>query len=154
MKQVVGILVALVLLTGCENVNRRSSVPNVPVNYTLYITREHPHFVVDNGFQTMCVTTKTATLLPYERIGYAGLLIWVGMDGAYHAADLCCPYCVQRNKPLTIDGIFAICELCGEQYDISYGIGHPTKGVTIEPLKPYNLSYRNMATGEQLYIFN
>ena len=79
---------------------------------------------------------------------------WVGMDNSYHAADLCCPYCVQKNRPLEVDGFFAVCKLCGEHYDISYGIGFPTKGITDEPLKLYNTSYRNMVTGAQLYIFN
>lgn len=151
MKRFIFIIGWLTLLTACENVNRQSSVPNTPVNYTVYITREHPHFVVANGFQTMVVTEKRYL---EEYIGYTGLLIWVGMDGAYHAADLCCPYCVQRNRPLTIDGIFAICKSCGEHYDISYGIGNPTKGVTNEPLKLYLTSLRNKTTGVELYIFN
>lgn len=142
---------ALILLTACEDINRQSSVPNMPVNYTVHITREHPHFVVANGFQTMTVVQKQFL---EDHIGYAGLLIWVGMDNAYHAADLCCPYCLKKNKPLLIDGIFACCELCGEQYDISYGIGNPTQGITNEPLKRYNTSYRNLMTGAQLYIYN
>ena len=150
-----GVLLVMLIIgfvvTGCENVNRRSSVPYAPVDYTLNITREYPHFVVENYPSPIVITKKK---LLNEFIGYAGLLIWVGMDNAYHAADLCCPYCVKRNKPLKVDGIFAVCELCGEQYDISYGIGNPTTGVTNEPLKRYNTSYRNMATGAQLYIFN
>lgn len=151
MKHIGFAIILLLLFTSCEDVNRRSSVPNMPVNYTLYITREHPHFVVENGYQTMAITQKQFL---DEYIGYAGLLIWVGMDNAYHAADLCCPYCVQRHKPLTIDGFYAVCQLCGEHYDISYGIGYPTKGVTKEPLKLYNTSYRNMPTGAQLHIRN
>ena len=151
MKRIGSLLIVLLLLSACENVNRKSSVPNMPVNYTVYITREHPHFVIANGFQTMTVTEKKFL---ENYIGYAGLLIWIGMDEAYHAADLCCPFCVQRTRPLTIDGFYAICETCGEEYDISFGIGNPTKGITDEPLKLYHASYRNMATGAQLYIFN
>ena len=151
MKHLAFVIVLVGFLSACENVNKQSSIPNTPVNYTIHITREYPHFVIANGFQTMVVTEKQ---FMEEYIGYAGLLIWIGMDNAYHAADLCCPYCVKRNKPLKVDGIFAVCELCGEQYDISYGIGNPTTGVTNEPLKRYNTSYRNMATGAQLYIFN
>ena len=150
MKRLGVILVGLALLTACEDINRRSSVPPSPVNYTVRITSEHPHFVIANGFQTMTVTKKTYM---DENIGYAGLLIWVGMDEAYHAADLCCPYCVQRNRPLEVDGIFAVCKMCGEHYDISYGIGNPTKGITNEPLKLYYASYRNMVTGAELHIF-
>ena len=147
-----GLVITLLLtFSACEDLNRRSSVPNMPVNYTLYITREHPHFVVENGFQTMTITQKQFL---EQYLGYAGLLVWVGMDNAYHAADLCCPYCVQRNKPLTIDGLYAVCQLCGEQYDISYGFGNPTKGVTKESLKRYYTSFRNTPTGMQLQISN
>jgi len=141
----------LLLLSACEDINRQSSVPNTPVNYTVYITREHPNFVVANGFQTMTVTEKRFL---EDYIGYAGLLIWVGMDNAYHAADLCCPHCVKPKKPLVVDGLFAVCELCDEHYDISYGFCNPTQGVTKESLKLYNTSYRNSATGVKLLIFN
>lgn len=151
MKQTSFIIALLLVLSSCEDVNRRSSVPNMPVNYTVYITREHPHFVVENGFQTIAITQKQFL---EQYIGYAGLLIWVGMDNAYHAADLCCPHCVQRSKPLTIDGLYAVCKICGEHYDISYGIGYPTKGVSKEALKLYNTVYRNMPTGAQLHIHN
>ena len=141
----------IILLSACENANYRSSVPTVPVSFTLNITQEYPHFVLDNGFQTMTITQKQFL---EQYLGYAGLLVWVGMDNAYHAADLCCPYCVQRNKPLTIDGLYAVCQLCGEQYDISYGFGNPTKGVTKESLKRYYTSFRNTPTGMQLQISN
>ena len=151
MKHLLSIIGIFVILTACENTNYRSSVPNTPVNYIVYITREHPNFVVENGFQSMSITERT---FQEEYIGYAGLLIWVGMDNTYHAADLCCPYCVRRDKPLYIDGLFAKCEICGEQYDISYGYCVPTKGITTEPMKIYRTSYRNMATGAQLHIFN
>ena len=145
------ILLVLLVWTSCDNVNYRSSIPNTPVNYTVYITREHPNFVVENGFQTMCITKRTFL---EDYIGYAGLLIWVGMDNNYHAADLCCPNCVKRDKPMLVDGLYAKCELCGEHFDISYGYGIPTKGITREPMKQYHTRYRNLATGAQLHIFN
>ena len=96
MKHLLSIIGIFVILTACENTNYRSSVPNTPVNYIVYITREHPNFVVENGFQSMSITKRT---FQEEYIGYAGLLIWVGMDNTYHAADLCCPYCVRRDNP-------------------------------------------------------
>ena len=103
---------------GCEDTNFRSSVPNVPVSYNLYITREHPHFIIDNGFQTMTITEHK---FEREYIGYAGLLVWVGMDGHYHAADLCCPHCLKPKRPVAIDGLYAVCPLCDEHFDLGYG---------------------------------
>ena len=72
-------------------------VSYVPVNYTLNITQEYPHFVVDNGYNVM---TITKTRFDREYIGYAGLVVWIGMDGQYHAADLCCPHCLLKHKPV------------------------------------------------------
>lgn len=144
-------IILLLALSSCEDINWQSSVPNMPVNYTLYITREHPHFVVENGYQTMTITEKQ---FQEQYLGYAGLLVWVGMDNAYYAADLCCPYCLKPNKPLQVDGLYAVCPICGEEYDISYGFCNPTQGVTKEPLKRYNTSYQIKATGAELHIFN
>lgn len=145
------IFVTSLLTSACDDVNRHSSIPYAPVEYHVRITQEYPHFVLGNGYQTMRVTTGK---IIGEFVGYAGLLIWIGMDDAYHAADLCCPHCVKRNQPLEVDGIFAYCKLCGEHYDISYGIGNPTKNISKEALKRYNTSFRNMATGAELYVFN
>lgn len=151
MKQIGKTLLLLLVLTSCEDINWQSSVPYMPVNYTLYITSKHPHFVVENGFQTMSITEKQ---FPNEYLGYAGILVWVGMDNQYYAADLCCPHCLKRNKPLQVDGLYAVCPICSEQFDISYGICNPTQGVTKEPLRRYHTSYRMKATGNELYIFN
>jgi hypothetical protein len=127
------------LIVSCNNVNNQNPVPYVPVNYTLRITSEYPHFVVDNGYQTM---TVTSTKLEREYLGYAGLLIWVGMDGNYHAADLCCPNCLIKNKPVQVDGLFAICPTCEEKYDLSYGYAFPTTGKTQFPLRYYISLYQ------------
>ena len=145
------ILPCCLLLTACEKVNYRSSVPHVPVNYTLYITREFPNFIVDHGFQTITITSSK-----YEResVGYAGLLIWTAMDGFYHAADLCCPNCLKRNKPVEVDGLFAVCPLCNEHYDLSYGYAFPTKGYCKESLRKYQVRTQQSMTGLTLRIIN
>lgn len=145
------IVLLLMALVSCEDVNYRSSVPHVPVNFTLYITREHPHFVVDNGYQTMTVTQAK---FEREYLGYAGLLIWVGMDMQYHAADLCCPHCLKRNRPVEIEGLYAICPICDEHFDLSYGYAFPTKGETKEPLRKYQTRLSQTATGLTLRVIN
>ena len=146
------LLLIACLSIGCEDTNFRSSVPNVPVSYNLYITREHPHFIIDNfNFATMTITEHK---FEHEYIGYAGLLIWIGMDGHYHAADLCCPHCLKKNKPVEITGFYAICPECDEQFDLSYGFAYPTKGVTKDPLRQYKITRNESATGLTLRIFN
>jgi nitrite reductase/ring-hydroxylating ferredoxin subunit len=147
------LLIGLLLcsLLGCENFNNQNPVPYVPVNYTLKITEEHPHFMIDNGYQTM---TITRTKFEREYLGYAGLLIWIGMDGHYHAADLCCPNCVNKTKPVTIDGLYAVCPICEEKFDLSYGFAIPTKGITKYPLRKYQAILNSTYTGHTLRITN
>lgn len=143
--------ILLCILISCENINMTNPVPSVPVNYTLHITREHPHFVIDNGYQTMVITQSR-----YEReyLGYAGLLIWIGMDYKYYASDLCCPHCLKKNRPVEIDGFYAVCPICTESYDLSYGYAYPTKGITKYPLRAYNTRLTNSASGYSLRITN
>ena len=139
------------MLLGCDNFNNQNPVPYVPVSYTLKITEEHPHFMIDNGYQTMTITKPRYN---YEYIGYCGLLIWVGMDGHYHAADLCCPNCVNKTKPVTIDGLYAVCPICEEEFDLSYGFAIPTKGITKYPLRKYQAILNSTYTGHTLRITN
>jgi nitrite reductase/ring-hydroxylating ferredoxin subunit len=147
------LLIGLLLcsLLGCENFNNQNPVPYVPVNYTLKITEEHPHFMIDNGYQTM---TITRTKFEREYLGYAGLLIWIGMDGNYHAADMCCPNCVNKTKPVEVDGLYAVCPICGEAFDLSYGYAFPTKGITKYPLRKYQAILNSTYTGHTLRITN
>jgi hypothetical protein len=139
------------LLLGCEYFNNQNPVPYVPVSYTLKITEEYPHFMIDNGYQTMTITKPRYN---YEYIGYCGLLIWIGMDGHYHAADMCCPNCVNKTKPVEVDGLYAVCPICGEAFDLSYGYAFPTKGITKYPLRQYQAIYNNSNAGYTLRITN
>ena len=139
------------ILLSCEDTNNMNPVSYVPVNYTLNITQEYPHFVVDNGYNVM---TITETRFDREYIGYAGLIVWIGMDGQYHAADLCCPHCLLKHKPVEIDGFYAICPECEEHYDLSYGYANPTKGMTKFGLKMYRTILNNSMTGYSLRIIN
>ena len=141
----------LFMLLSCENTNNMNPVSYVPVNYTLNITQEYPHFVVDNGYNVM---TITKTRFDREYIGYAGLIVWIGMDGQYHAADLCCPHCLLKHKPVEVDGFYAICPKCEEHYDLSYGYANPTKGMTKFGLKMYRTILNNSMTGYSLRIIN
>ena len=139
------------ILLSCEDTNNMNPVSYVPVNYTLNITQEYPHFVVDNGYNVM---TITKTRFDREYIGYAGLVVWIGMDGQYHAADLCCPHCLLKHKPVEVDGFYAICPKCEEHYDLSYGYANPTKGMTKFGLKMYRTILNNSMTGYSLRIVN
>lgn len=99
----------------------------------------------------MCVTEAK---FEREYLGYAGLLLWIGMDGQYHAADLCCPNCIKANKPVQIDGMFAVCPICDEHFDLSYGYAFPTTGKTKESLRKYQALTQQTTTGLTLRVIN
>lgn len=141
MKALKTVLCSLIILSfaACDsNTTFRSSVPTYPVQFEINILAEYPHFVTGNGFQTL---TFTQQRYYQDALGYAGLLVWVGMDEQYHAADLCCPHCVNTRTAVEVDGFYAKCPNCGEEYDLSFGIANPTKGISKEMLRKYSTAF-------------
>jgi len=123
-----------------------SSVPSYPVHMELNILAEYPNFVPSGGIQALTFTERRYAT---EAIGYAGLLVYTAFDEQYHACDLCCPHCLKRDKPVEVDGMFAHCPTCGEDYDISYGYATPSRGISKERLRPYYTSY----SGGKLLVY-
>ena len=128
----------LVLAVSCdENTVYKSSVPSFPVYLQLNIAAEYPHFVPTN---TSAYLTFTTPRYPTDALGYGGILIYIGLDAAYHAYDMACPVCLKRDQPVEVDGIYARCPLCGEEYDLSYGLAVPTHGISHEALRQYTVT--------------
>jgi len=120
-------------LSSCHN-DSKSNVPDYPVCLDIQITKEHPGFVPEGGFNTL---TFTKAEKAGEYVGYAGVVVWVNALNEYRAADLACPNCVKKDKPVVVDGIFATCPLCGEVYELSQ-YGFPQKGIANQPLRSYS----------------
>lgn len=104
------------------------------------ILAEYPHFQPSATGEYLVFLKPR---YPTEAVGYAGILIFAAMDANYHAYDLACPHCLSREQGVEVDGFFAICPLCGEYYDLSYGLAVPTKGIASEALRQYNAVYGN-----------
>jgi len=147
MQRLLSIAMVCLLMWACESNSIVNPVPNYPVSMELNILGEYPNFTYSN---IGAYLTFTSPRYPTERVGYAGLLLFVNFNEAYSAFDLCCPHCLDRNTPLLVDGIFARCPNCGEEYDLSYGLGSPTKGIAENFLKTYKTSYYN----GKLIIYN
>lgn len=144
--------IALGLAACDDNSYRESPIPYAPVQYTVNVTTEHPNFMKDNGFQTLPPITERR--FEEDFIGYAGLLVWVDGFNTYRAADLCCPNCLLRNKPVEIDGMFAVCPTCGEQFDLNGGFCTPQTGVTGYALKQYRVQESHTMAGYKLVVHN
>jgi hypothetical protein len=61
---------------------------------------------------------------------------------------------VNKTKPVTIDGLYAVCPICEEKFDLSYGFAIPTKGITKYPLRKYQATLNSTYTGHTLRITN
>ena len=136
------------LLASCENTTWQSSVPTYPVRATIdtravfidftpentnaYITINEEGYK-ENGRFVLPVTVTDAW-------GYGGLLVYVSLNG-YVAFDLACPNCAAHGlkRPCSIDGMYAVCPECGEQYEVLSGYAVPQKGISHEALRQYNI---------------
>ena len=112
MRRVFAILSVLVLMWACESNSIVNPVPNYPVSMELNIWGEYPNFTSSNVGAHLEFTDKR---YPTDRVGYAGVLVFVNFNEQYSAFDLCCPHCVERYRPIEVSGMFAVCPVCGEE---------------------------------------
>lgn len=132
-----------------------SSIPDYPVYLELNLVTTYPIF--RNSYNKYMTFLKPVTAI--ERIGYGGVLVYSGFDGAYYAFDMSCPY--EHKSTVRVypnDLGQAVCEKCGTVYDIGYGVGNPSKRIRTnlpdttalakEVLKRYHTSF----SGDVLYI--
>ena len=138
-----------VCLPSCEDSTWRSSVPAYPVRIVID-TRlgEFVHFQPTNT--GAYVEAKRdgyfmngKFVLPFpatDAYGYGGVVVYVDLFG-YSAYDLACPHCASKGscQTCTIDGGFATCPYCTEQYDLMSGTAAPQKGLIKETLRRLNV---------------
>ena len=147
-----GRLIGFVLclaLGACDNF--QSSVPRLPVrmivdtNAGIYV-----HFVPTALCQYVILDRNGYHYIDYyearkegiDQYGYGGVIIYINILGNYDAYDLACSYCAEHGGcvPCEIDGIFAVCPHCGEQYDLGSGTAAPQKGISKQSLLRLALS--------------
>lgn len=144
----------LLLCVGCERTNWISSVPSAPIHLEIN-TRVgmYVNFVPENVMTYLIADPSgihlnglTQPLSVQDAYGYAGTVVYIDGFHPYGAYDLCCPHCLRRDRPCTVDGFYAVCPVCGEEYDIYSGNGVPVHGIAKEPLKQHQAIY-NAGTG-------
>lgn len=133
----IGCIVITLFLCGCETatdpvhnypvrfeVNTKTVfIDFTPQNINAYITLDRDGYK-ENGIWKLPTTAMDAW-------GYGGVVLYVSMVG-YVAFDLACPHCAAegRRSPCEMDGIYAVCPHCGEEYEIASGYGFPRKGIS------------------------
>lgn len=135
------------LLCGCDGPTR-SSVPASPVHFQVNTKTDFIAFTPQNlnayitlnrdGYK-MSWSEITLPALATDAWGYGGCVLYVSMVG-YVAFDLACPYCAAHGlkSPCEMDGIYAVCPECGEEYEIASGYGFPRKGISKEAMRRLN----------------
>lgn len=135
----------VLLCPSCDDQNTfQSSVPRYPVNITIdtrsgvfvhFIPSALNTYVIvdEDGYHYNGQVVQRSVL---DAIGYGGVVVYIDINGQYNAFDLACPNCAGRGRrePCYVDGIFATCPECGEQYDLGSGTAAPQKGLVKECL--------------------
>ncbi|MBR1630338.1 MAG: hypothetical protein IJ680_00615 [Paludibacteraceae bacterium] len=146
------LITALVLATLCAcNDNYVSSIPDTSVYLNLNIMLDSDYFTFYNApgsYLTFTLENSAARPVTW-RLGYGGLLLVHTLAGEFHAFDMACPKEAKRTVCVTVeDAMFATCASCGERYDLSSGIGNPTRRIGTENLRPY----RTRVSGNYLTV--
>lgn len=135
MKKFLACLVIL-LLGSCTKIEE-SHIPYAPVFLNLDLRFQDKDLVGLYNYKYI-TTARNAG----ERTGFSGVLVVCGMDASgntsYFAFDLCCPHEARKNITIEADNAGkATCPECGTVFDIGWGTGAPTEGVSKYPLRRY-----------------
>ena len=143
------LIVFSLLLVSCEGTSWKSSVPTYPVRISID-TRVGPfvHFQAD-AFTSYVVVNKDGYFLDGQFIqlpsvtdawGYGGVVAYVSLYG-YDAYDLACPYCASKGQrcACVVEGFNALCNECGEEYDLASGYALPQHSISHEALRRLNI---------------
>lgn len=148
---------AAVFFASCDDTTFQRSVPAYPVHAEINTKTEFVDFLPTNTNAYITVNelgyfkngqfVKVTSVL--DRWGYGGIVVYVSLGG-YVAFDLGCPYCAAHGikSPCEMDGISAVCPICGEEYELALGYATPQKGISKETLRPLNC----MPQGDKLVI--
>ena len=124
-------IMAPALFTSCKPVE--TGIPDFPV----YIRRNIDTYKLINFGSYLYIDQRQ---LDKDRIGYGGILVVKAFDGFFYAFDLACTN--EKDASILIgkpgETLISTCESCGEQYDLSFGLGIPTKKISKLPLKRYS----------------
>lgn len=148
---IIGLLLTAIVMAGCNETTFQSSVPAYPVRVVIDTRMgEFVHFQ-PTAINTYVIVTREGyfyngkMVLPRpvtDGFGYGGVVVFVNILSDYSAYDMACPFCAQKRKcvPCIVDGIYATCPECGEEYDLSSGVANPIHGIAHESLRQLNIA--------------
>ena len=137
----------LFFVASCENAE--NPIPVWPVYLTLDLTFQDKELKAIPSYKVF--TFKDANLAQGESAGFGGVLVVHDMFDTYKAFDLACPYEARQNVTVQVDNevLYAVCPVCGTQYDIGTGNGAPN-GKSRHYLRMYSIRQ----SGNKLVVTN
>jgi len=129
-------------VTGCKK-NKNDVIPDVYVDFTINLS--DPEFFELNAIGNTRIVTRYTNNWGYSAAGYGdnGIIVYRSTLEDFYAYDCTCPYDFVINGTsvkLKIDGIFAVCPVCGTTYALP-SFGTPYSGVGRYPLKNYKTNF-------------
>jgi hypothetical protein len=133
-------IIASVLFTTCKKDTADDVIPNVPVNFTVYLSL--PEYSALNSIGNHATISS---------VGYRGIIVYRRALTEFVAFDLACPY-DPTTGTLTVDssGVTMVHTTCGSKFSLYDG--SKISGPTTRPMKPYNADYS--ANDNAVYIYN
>lgn len=127
----------LALLASCEEY--KSVIPDtaVYVERNPLVDADALQLNVAGGLDEIKKATKQT-----DRLGYAGILIYHGLDDEIYAFDLACTKEVKRTVRVVTDSLVtgqAVCPVCGSVFNVAYGSGNRLSGDAPEGLRRYRV---------------
>lgn len=141
MKRLVLGLILLLATATCDTVYK-TNIPYAPVYLELDLAFRDKDLMPIPAHK---VFTHKNVYTASERAGFAGVLVYHGLDGAgndaFYAYEICCPHEFQQDVVVEVDesNIYAKCHTCGTKYQLMYGIGNPEGGPSKFSLQRYNV---------------
>jgi hypothetical protein len=134
--------VFLIAIFSCKKNKIETNIPNVPVNYTVYLSL--PQFSNLNSVGGYAIIPDR---------GYRGIIVYRRAYEEFVAFDLACPYNpTATGAILEVDssGVTMVDRHCGSKFSLAYGsVSH---GPATNSMKPYNADYS--ATNSTVLIYN
>lgn len=124
----IGIITLLFFIVACSK-NDDETIPNVPVNFTIYLTL--PQYSSLNSIASHAIVND---------YGYRGIVIYRRSQDEFVAFDLACPKDPSNTMIVDSSGINTVDLSCGSKFLLEDG--SVLNGPATRPMKQYNTEYQ------------
>jgi hypothetical protein len=130
----------LLSFQSCKKNTVTDLIPNVPVNFTVYLSL--PQYSSLNSIGNYAIV---------DNVGYRGVIVYRRALTEFVAFDLACPYDPSTGK-LSVDssGVTLYHSTCGSKFSLYDG--SKIAGPATRTMKPYNAEYS--ANDNAVYVYN